>query len=102
MSLNINAKPFVPILSVSNLSVSNFNSSPINIRMFEENFKKMNSFIFEDEQPDLKFVLSLSNPPFEKVMGKRFKTLPKFKPSMFKLDEETTWADIAIRKSLKK
>jgi hypothetical protein len=35
-------------------------------------------------------------------MGKRFKTQPKFEPSMFKVDEETTWADIANRKSLKK
>jgi hypothetical protein len=90
MSLNINAKPFVS---------ENFkHEMEIEIKWYDsklDDFKSMNKFIFEDDENDLKFILSLNNTPFENVEGKRFKEKAKFKAVLFPLKEVKTWADIA-------
>jgi hypothetical protein len=87
--MNVNAKPFVPENYQRELDAE--------IKWYESKtaeFKRMNKFIFEDE-PELKFILSLENTPFENVEGERFKELPKFKPTLSSLKEAKTWADIA-------
>jgi hypothetical protein len=90
MSLNINAKPFVS---------ENFkHEMEIEIKWYDsklDDFKSMNKFMFEDDENDLKFILSLNNTPFENVEGKRFKEKSKFKTVLFPLKEVKTWADIA-------
>jgi hypothetical protein len=86
LSLNINAKPFIPQHVMEEK------------RWYEikvEEFKRFNKFIFEEEE-DLKFILSLANTPFENVKGERFKEKPKFKPVLSTLKEVKTWADIVL------
>ena len=88
-SLNINAKPFIPQEVLDE------------IKWYEskvEEFKKFNKFIFEDE-PELKFILSLENTQFENVQGERFKQKPKFKPTLSPLKEVKSWADIVVTSS---
>ena len=87
--MNVNAKPFFPENYQRDLELE--------LKWYESKtaeFKRMNKFIFEDE-PELKFILSLENTPFENVKGERFKELPKFKPTLSSLKEAKTWADIA-------
>lgn len=88
MSLNINAKPFVP---------ENYRREMEEIKWYENKtaeFKRINKFIFDDE-PELKFILSLKNTPFENVRGERIKQKPKFEATLSPLKEAKTWADIA-------
>ena len=85
MSLNIHAKPFIPQEVLDEM------------KWYESKvmeFKKINKFIFEDEE-DLKFILSLENTPFENVRGERFKQKPKFQPTLSPLKDVKSWADIA-------
>jgi hypothetical protein len=84
MMFNIHAKPFVPQEVLEEMK---WYESKI------EEFKKFNKFIFEDE-PELKFILSLENTPFENVRGERFKEKPKFKPVLSPLREVKSWSDI--------
>lgn len=86
MNLNIHAKPFIPqdVLDEIKWYESKMNE-----------FKTFNKFIFEDE-PELKFILSLANTPFENVKGERFKEKPKFKPTLSPLKDVKTWADIVV------
>ena len=89
MSLNVKAKPFVPESYKREMEAE--------VKWYEiktAEFKRMNKFIFDDE-PELKFILSLENTPFENVEGERFKELPTFKPTLSSLKEAKTWADIA-------
>lgn len=88
--MNINAKPFVPERYQREMEAE--------VKWYEiktAEFKRMNKFIFDDE-PELKFILSLENTPFENVEGERFKELPTFKPVLSSLKEAKTWADIAV------
>jgi hypothetical protein len=89
MSLNVNAKPFVPESYQREMEAE--------IKWYESKtaeFKRMNKFIFEDE-PGLKFILSLENTPFENVRGERLKHKPKFETTLSPLKETKTWVDIA-------
>ena len=89
MSLNVKAKPFVPESYQREMEAE--------IKWYESKtaeFKRMNKFIFEDE-PELKFILSLENTPFENVRGERFKQKSKFEVILSPLKEAKTWADIA-------
>ncbi len=86
---NIHAKPFIPDYIKEEMEIER--------KWYEtkvKEFKNFNKFIFEDE-PELKFILSLENTPFENVRGERFKEKPKFKPTLTPLKELKTWADIA-------
>ena len=87
--MNINAKPFVPERYQREMEAE--------VKWYESKtaeFKRMNKFIFEDE-PELKFILSLENTPFENVRGERLKQKPKFEATLSPLKETKTWADIA-------
>jgi hypothetical protein len=87
--MNINAKPFVPESYQREMEAE--------IKWYENKtaeFKRMNKFIFEDE-PELKFILSLENTPFENVRGERLTQKPKFEAILSPLKEMKTWADIA-------
>lgn len=86
---NINAKPFIPESYQREMEIEK--------KWYESKtaeFERLNKFIFEDE-PELNFILSLENTPFENVRGERFKEKPKFKPTLSPLKEIKTWADIA-------
>lgn len=87
IKLNLHAKPFVPQEVLDEMKW-------FETKMSE--FKKFNSFIFEDND-DLKFILSLENTPFENVQGERFKEKPKFKAVLSPLKEVKevkSWADV--------
>lgn len=84
IKFNIHAKPFVP---------KEEEMEWFDMKMSE--FKKFNKFIFEDE-PELKFILSLENTPFENVRGERFKEKPKFNPTLSPLKEVKSWADVVV------
>lgn len=86
IKFNIHAKPFIPKEVLEEMEW-------FETKMSE--FKKSNKFIFEDE-PDLKFILSLENTPFENVEGERFKEKPKFQPTLSPLKEVKSWADIVV------
>lgn len=86
IKFNIHAKPFIPQEVLEEMK---WYDSKI------EEFKKFNKFIFEDE-PELKFILSLENTPFENVRGERFKEKPKFEPTLSPLKEVKSWADIVL------
>jgi hypothetical protein len=86
--MNVNAKPFFPENYQRDLELE--------LKWYEsktDEFENMNKFIFEDE-PELKFILSLENTSFKNVEGERFKEKPKFKPVLLPLKEITTWVDI--------
>lgn len=85
-SLNLNAKPFIPQEVLEEMKW-------YDAKIAE--FEKANKFIFEDE-PELKFILSLENTPFENVKGERFKEKPKFEPALSPLKEVKSWADIVL------
>ena len=100
MSLNIDAKPFVPKPSMLSPKAKEFIPDSVKqenefFDMLERKFISENKFIFNAEE-EPKMILKCKNTPFQKVSGARI-SIKKFEGSLDEIKEVKEvklWSDV--------